>query len=608
MRFGDEKSSMRYLIMIILGIPLCLGAQSGVHKKAERLMAAYDLQGAIQLLEGEMSKGVTPASAALLGECYRLSGRFEDAERNFRLVRDWGLVEPKYHFQYARTLQRNEQYADAQTQYRRYLEKNAGDLVAQRQAQACAQIRDYQNRGLGWWEAQPLFLNSGYREFSPAIFENQLVFSSDRPKDGKIKAKDAWTGEGYLNLFKSTRKTLDASQCGSYSYGPPEIFDEGLSSPHHEASAHFSSNAREVFFTTNSPGGSQKNKKSASLLRLQIRHAQLLTGGRGWSEPMSLPFNSQDYSVMHPCLSADGNRLYFASDKEGGYGGLDLYYSERTGPDWGRPVNLGPRVNTPGSEAFPYVDSDGVLYFSSDGWPGLGGLDIFIFDGKGEAPYNPGYPVNSSADDFGFIWQEKGLCGYFSSDRPGGAGKDDIYVFRRIAHPIEVEVVDAHTGLPLGGAVLEADCLVDSLGIKDGHSRWELPHNACCNLQAAHPGYQTLPVSRCTHNLPPGEPLRLSLSLTPLPVYTIEGAVMQKDSYAPLEGALIQVVDQKTERVAYRFRTGADGRFEIGLEGGACYLIRVSRSAYANFQTQGPCVPLEGASQRFPYKIFLERN
>ena len=158
------------------------------------------------------------------------------------------------------------------------------------------------------------------------------------------------------------------------------------------------------------------------------------------SDLTMLTFDSDNYSIAHPSISADGNRLFFSSDKPGGFGGFDIYVSTKSETGWGEPVNLGPDINTIGNEEFPFIREDSILFFSSDGLPGFGGLDIFSakeYTGKWILRRNEGVGINDFTDDFGiFFLADK--SGYFSSDRPGGKGSDDIYRFSFVDKSTEV--------------------------------------------------------------------------------------------------------------------------------------------------------------------------
>jgi len=208
-----------------------------------------------------------------------------------------------------------------------------------------------------------------------------------------------------------------------------------INSEYHEGPVAFNKNFNRIFFTRNDhlKGKLKKNKKG--VVKLGIFTA--VRNDDTWTEPKSIDFNTTEYEECHPALTADGKYLYFASDREGGQGGMDLYVSEFNAGKWGAPLNLGPNVNTPGNDVFPFVHDDGTLYFASDGWGGLGGLDIFSTKKEKNQQWssvtNMGQPYNSRKDDFGFVLNVLGTEGYFNSSRNGGKGKDDIYSFKRNA-------------------------------------------------------------------------------------------------------------------------------------------------------------------------------
>lgn len=157
--------------------------------------------------------------------------------------------------------------------------------------------------------------------------------------------------------------------------------------------------------------------------------------GKWQKKTEEIPLTNLNYSIAHPSISLDGKRFFFASDLPGGQGGMDLYVSEIKNGVMSPPRNLGAQINTAGNELFPYVDRENRLYFTSDGHPGLGGYDIFIaipLDTGYSPPFNMGYPLNTSADDFSLVIMDNQRTGYLASNRPGGKGEDDIYAFRII--------------------------------------------------------------------------------------------------------------------------------------------------------------------------------
>jgi len=210
----------------------------------------------------------------------------------------------------------------------------------------------------------------------------------------------------------------------------PQEFSVNITTRYHEGPVAFSKNGNQIFFTRNNYQNGQKktNRKGDTLLKIYTA----TRNGTDWANIKELAFNSDDYDQCHPTLSADGLVLYFSSNKEGGYGGMDLYKSKYVNGRWSEPTNLGPTINTAKNEVFPFIHQNGTLYFASNGHGGYGGLDVFSSvqpDGDWRTPVNAKSPINSLYDDFGFILDQDAATGYFSSSRPKGNGKDDIYRF-----------------------------------------------------------------------------------------------------------------------------------------------------------------------------------
>ncbi|HLW30894.1 MAG TPA: OmpA family protein, partial [Aequorivita sp.] len=197
---------------------------------------------------------------------------------------------------------------------------------------------------------------------------------------------------------------------------------------------------------------------------LKIYRATKKENGK-WGNVEELPFNSDHFNTAHPMLNAEETEMYFASDRPGGSGGSDLWKVSLTEDGFGTPVNLGATINTEGRETFPFMAADNVLYFSSDGRPGLGGLDVFAVQIKADGTYtdiqNVGEPINSTWDDFAYIIDADTRQGFFSSNRPGAIGNDDIYRFTETRallleclQNLEVKVIDAETGQVIEGALI----------------------------------------------------------------------------------------------------------------------------------------------------------
>ena len=263
-------------------------------------------------------------------------------------------------------------------------------------------------------------INTENLEFSPTFYQNGIVYVTSRRKAGAVDKK---IGETFFELFYS-----DLDRRG-YPMKPQE-FSVNINSTMHEGPVTFNRKGDVVYFTRNNEQNGVQKADSKGVTRLKIYEAH--KGEFDWENVQELPFNNDEYSTCHPSLSPDGRRLYFTSDMPGGYGGFDLYFVEKRGESWSMPINMGPDINTPLNEVFPFIHESGVLFFSSNGHSSRGGLDIFMVNISTQSwgrVVNLGIPFNSPHDDLGFILDADGEFGFFASDRSGGKGKDDVYVF-----------------------------------------------------------------------------------------------------------------------------------------------------------------------------------
>ncbi len=282
-------------------------------------------------------------------------------------------------------------------------------------------------------------VNTESLEFSPTFYEDGIVFVSSRRKHGP---RDKKIGETFFELYYSE---LDPNGFPTR----PSAFSLEINSHMHEGPITFDRDFKNLYFTRTDFEGATKGKssesktngyapapkkknwktKSGETIGMKIYTAKKTV--RDWTDVEELPFNSDRFNCIHPTMSPEGDALYFSSDMPGGYGAYDLYVVERTKSGWSKPRNLGPGVNTSGKEAFPYMHSNGSLFFSSDGWEGQGGYDIYFADLTMAEPVaiDLGAPFNTEFDDLGIIVDKEGVKGYFTSNRPGGKGKDDIYRF-----------------------------------------------------------------------------------------------------------------------------------------------------------------------------------
>lgn len=295
------------------------------------------------------------------------------------------------------------------------------------------------------YELSILGFNSPESDFGGTTKDGILYFSSARNTSRK---KHGWNDEPFLDIYQVKLNKENASE-------PEQV--GGVNTKYHEGLVSFSPDGNTMYFSRESfyEGvyiKDKKNKTKASVIHLFTAKKE----GNKWGNVVALPFNSDLYSVKNPSMSADGNTLYFSSNMSGTIGGFDIFKVEIKDGVYSDPINLGNKVNTEGHEMFPFISDHNILYFSSTGHLGLGGLDVFFVDKDGSIK-NIGMPINSNSDDLAYTINEKTGEGFVSSNRKGGKGNDDIYAIKRL-EPCEIvlttTVIDAETASPIVGATL----------------------------------------------------------------------------------------------------------------------------------------------------------
>ena len=400
--------------------------------KAAELYNDYGYGAALEAVDE--NDGTVDASQAapvrLLADSYRLTGDTHNAEYWYGVITKGDNAEPLDMLYYAQALQSNGRYSEAKKWFLEYSQaagnnSNVGqrladvcDIAATLQADADVIVKNMEE------------LNSEKLDFSPMFYRDGLVFTSTRDHNKNLsKRKDLWTNDNFMDLYFAEVSADDISS------GLSTLFKD-VNIKYHDGTATFTQDQNTMYFArSNSGKGGKRKKDKKGITRLKIYESK--SGGKGWSEAKELTFNDDEYDTCHPTLSEDGNVLFFSSDRPGGYGGMDLYKSRRIGNGWSEPENLGAEINTEGNEIFPYIHEDGTLFFASNGLPGIGGLDIFStigvqnqdFNTTWSKPNNLGKPLNTKKDDFGLIVDISGTKGYFTSNREGGNGMDDIYSF-----------------------------------------------------------------------------------------------------------------------------------------------------------------------------------
>ncbi len=444
------------------------GKKPKMYGRTQQAKYNYDRYSYIDIRETLLNivdKGqVTQEILGMLGDSYYFNNEMKEARKWYsELMKMDSIEDPEYYFRYAQSLKVDEQYEEADKWMQRLKEAKGGDTRIGGFFPYDSYITDIEANSQ-IFTVESLDINSEFSDFGAADRDGSLVFASTR-NDGR-KRKYNWNEDPYLNLYEAVRPSKDYDGFKDVRKLMGEVEKRN-----HESSAAFTRTGDTMYFTRNDKSF-KFGRDNDKTINLHIYRAVLEEGE--WTDVTMLPFNSDDYNVSHPALSPDGKKLYFASNMPGTHGGSDIYFVNILPKgEFGVPTNLGPIVNTPGRETFPYVSSLGHLYFASDGHPGLGGLDIFVYwnvsDVLNVRPsteefYNMGKPINSPYDDFALLIYEGQREGFFSSNRPGGKGDDDIYSFKWVCdQTISGIVVDRDSGEPIPDATV-------SIGRDRGHS------------------------------------------------------------------------------------------------------------------------------------------
>lgn len=562
-----------------------LSAQSkSKMKSAEHNMEILNYQGAIEEYNNILSKHDNPVAKMNLAECYRKVSDIDNAEYWYGQVVRLPEAEPEHYLFYGYMLQRNGKCDMAREWFEKFIEANPDDARGRHLLRACDYEEELERKNAGIYEIEHMPFNSGLDDFGPMYYGDGIVFASETYQSGISKRLHCWTGNQFLDLRYVDRnedeESSDSLACGSYEYTDPENFSNQLNSKFHDATPSFSEDQGTIYFTRNNLLKGRARKDDEGIIRLKIFSAEGSGSGgnASFNNIESLPFNSDEYSVAHPSLSPDGLFLYFASDMPGGFGGMDLYVSEQEDGRWGPPINLGPQVNTEGQEVFPFASKDEKLYFSSDGHVGLGGLDIYYMEKKegfnewGDV-INIGAPLNSRDDDFGFIINEENNHGYFSSDREGGFGDDDIYSYCRNATELEVYVYDEQTLEPIEGAEVVSDCTGNTVYTdEEGKATVIQRNNQCCEFTASKEEYEDNSKEGCTT---PGETTIVEIPLKKPYECELAGRVTQNGN--PIAGTPVILVGDCGD--SQMTTTDDGGNYMFKLADPCCYTVSVEPPA-----------------------------
>lgn len=421
------------LTLIFLFPSLSYGQKITI-KLADKSFDEFAYVEAIGLYEYAYQKDTTDNYVVKrLADANRNIGNTEDVEKWLKKLIDRHVEEPDDIFQYSQALKSNGKYLLAEQWLKEYSEIRPEDGRVNLQVSLLEYIK-FLMRDSSNYEIRNQAINTIGSELGPSFYKDKLIFSSTSIGT-KSANKYKWNELPYLDMYSAL-----INPGGELS--SPEPFAPKLKTSYHDGPVSIDEKNGVIYFTRNNFVKGKTSTSKEGEVNLKIFLGKLIDGD--WKLTGSFRYNSNEYSVGHPSIATDGSLLYFASDMPGGYGKSDIYFSVYSNGQWSKPFNLGPKINTEGNEFFPFVSSAGVLYFSSDGHGGLGGLDIFFSvpeRGVFNSIENMGYPANSSKDDFSIALDSTGVKGYFASNRAGGKGNDDLYYLKIKRVPVIIRGV-----------------------------------------------------------------------------------------------------------------------------------------------------------------------
>jgi outer membrane protein OmpA-like peptidoglycan-associated protein len=490
------KKNFLFFVAIVGSFSVNLYAQSAKTENADKQYNEYAYIDAIKGYEILAAKGHKSEDMfKKLGNSYYFNSNYEGAAKWYEeLFAMGGSVEAEYYYRYAQSLKSSGQVEKANKIFDEFNALNTKDnraVLYNQNANYLEQIKANSGR----YKIENAGINSKYSDYGTIVYKNKVYFASARDTGNFTQRKHRWTAEYFTNIYNSDIDSV------TNSLSKVNKFKSAINSKFHESSPVFTKDGNTVYFTRNNYVQGKKEKNGDNITLIKIYKATSENGK--WTNIAPVSFASDNYSTAHPALSPDEKTMYFASDMPGTLGQSDLYkVSINSDGGFGSPQNLGKTINTEGRETFPFVTSENEIYFTSDGHPGLGGFDIFVGqmeeNGTISGIQNVGNDINSPNDDFAYIIDPVSRKGYFSSNKDGGQGSDDIYTFletRKLKCMQELNgiITDAITGiiLPEAKVLLYENQVLKNTTVSDAAGFYVLPVdcNKTYSIRAEKPDY-----------------------------------------------------------------------------------------------------------------------
>jgi len=585
--------------LVVVATAMSMDAQSTAMNTAKKFYDKFDYTTAARIYKRAVKKTPSNTSAIeQLAKCYMALNKSDQAEIWLGQLANSASADPIYKFYYAQALRNNGKYDEAKQFYADYAKIAKDDKRSQEILKGIGMIA-LLSKDNPTYQVQLLNCNSSASDFGPSLYKDKLYFASNREKDIIVRRTDRWTKMPFLQVY-----TADVDPNTNNANKATLLRGKEPNGRFHEGPMCVDPITNEMYITR-SNYLNKPIKATDKAVKLKIYKLAYNSANGKWDSKLISDFfyNNDQYSCAHPSISKDGQDLYFSCDDAKGKGLSDIYVCHKQGNTWGNPENLD--INTPGREMFPFIADDGTLYFASDGHFGLGGLDIYAVkkdaNGKWGKIANMGAPLNSQYDDFAYTQNSDGSKGFFTSNRPGGVGDDDIYSFTKEGVRLCGEVIDAKTQEKLAGASVKiysgSTYLTTLISDKSGAFCYDAAPNTTYKLTTNKVGYLTNDMTVEMKTTPKTVTIPLDRNGYLLDVLVIDSKLKQ-----PVSEEDVTLVNVQTLKEVKK-TTGTDGYCYYDLEANSDYKIMVGEKIInpdcrylansATVSTKGVAAPAE---------------
>lgn len=510
-----------YIVLSFFAISSSIIAQNQDTKVADKLFSRYEYISAVKEYQKLVDSGKADGYVfKQMADAYY--NMFNTAEAiKWYAKATASKQDAETYYRYAQMLKSNGKYEESNKQMTKFAALAPNDL----RAKSYNENPNYVPKLVQGvtYTVSPVKISSDKSDFGAVLYDKTLYFTSARNESRK---NYGWNGEPFLDVYTSIM-----ADSGTFSEPVPL---ESINHKRHDGPVTISADGNTMYFSSDSFREGLYEKDKQNHLKLGRNNLYVATkSGETWSDIKPLPFNSKDYSLSNPSLSRDGKTLYFSSNMPGSIGGVDIWKVSVNGGNFGKPENLGPKVNTEGNESFPFIaDDNTTLYFASTGKPGFGGLDIFQINlAKGTEAVNMEKPINTEKDDFDFTFNKAKNIGFLSSNRNGN---DDLFLATPLcAVDLLVVVTNAKTGAVLDNAkvaILDAknNVIATQYSNSNGEVNYKIECDTPYSIQASKDGFEgnVFPVEKSkgpTAKLPaPLQPIDVIITPTEIvlqPIY-----------------------------------------------------------------------------------------